>query len=179
MGKRSTKFYRKNEAEVMKRIGLKPTKNSGAGWIEKSDGQSELCICELKSTDKKSISVKQEYLNTLEYNAAVSHKIPVFAFQFLNKDEVWVAIKEDEFREYMKYKEQQKQKKSEKIVKENDFGIDSSDEMIYNTIKGQRYGKTYAARQRYEEQNKKEREQREEEYKNKRKEYYKQWQRKN
>lgn len=27
MNKRSTKFYRKNEAEVMKRIGFKPTKN--------------------------------------------------------------------------------------------------------------------------------------------------------
>lgn len=31
MSKRSTKFYRKNEADVMKRLGFKPTKNSGAG----------------------------------------------------------------------------------------------------------------------------------------------------
>ena len=31
MNKRSIKFYRKNEAEVMKRLGFKPTKNSGAG----------------------------------------------------------------------------------------------------------------------------------------------------
>lgn len=31
--KRSTKFYRKNEREVMKGLGFKPTKNSGAGWI--------------------------------------------------------------------------------------------------------------------------------------------------
>ena len=41
MGKRSTKFYRKNEEEVMRRLGFKPTKNSGAGWIEKEDGQNE------------------------------------------------------------------------------------------------------------------------------------------
>ena len=41
MVKRSTKFYRKNEAEVMQQLGLKPTKNSGAGWIEKEDGQNE------------------------------------------------------------------------------------------------------------------------------------------
>jgi hypothetical protein len=27
--KRSGKFYRKNEAEVMRDLGLKPTKNSG------------------------------------------------------------------------------------------------------------------------------------------------------
>lgn len=31
MPKRSTKFYRKNEADVMKRLGFKPTKNSGSG----------------------------------------------------------------------------------------------------------------------------------------------------
>ena len=31
--KRSGKFYRKNEAEVMKALGLKPTKNSGSGWV--------------------------------------------------------------------------------------------------------------------------------------------------
>ena len=30
---RSGKFYRRNEAEVMKSLGLKPTKNSGSGWI--------------------------------------------------------------------------------------------------------------------------------------------------
>lgn len=33
MAKRSTKFYRRNEAEVMKSLGLKPTKNSGSGWV--------------------------------------------------------------------------------------------------------------------------------------------------
>lgn len=31
--KRSGKFYSKNEAEVMKALGLKPTKNSGSGWV--------------------------------------------------------------------------------------------------------------------------------------------------
>lgn len=33
MNKRSTRFYRKNEAEVMKRLGFKPTKNSGGDYI--------------------------------------------------------------------------------------------------------------------------------------------------
>ena len=92
MNKRSTKFYRKNEAEVMKRLGFKPTKNSGAGWVEKCDGQSEDFICELKSTDKESYTLKQKTLHELEYHACVAHKTPVFAFQFLNRDEVWVAI---------------------------------------------------------------------------------------
>lgn len=96
MAKRSTKFYRKNESEVMKRIGFKPTRNSGATWIEKCDGQSDHCICELKSTDNSSFTVKQEYLHTLEAHAIEAHKLPVFAFQFLNTDEVWLSIKESD-----------------------------------------------------------------------------------
>lgn len=96
MNKRSTKWYRKNEAEVMKRIGFKPTRNSGATWIEKCDGQSDHCICELKSTDNSSFTVKQEYLHTLESHAIEAHKLPVFAFQFLNTDEVWLSIKESD-----------------------------------------------------------------------------------
>lgn len=96
MNKRSTKWYRKNEAEVMKRLGFKPTRNSGATWIDKADGQNDHCICELKSTDKSSFTVKQEYLHTLEANAIEAHKLPVFAFQFINRDEVWLAVKESD-----------------------------------------------------------------------------------
>ena len=96
MTKRSTKFYRKNEAEVMHRLGFKPTRNSGATWIEKCDGQSDHCICELKSTDNSSFTLKQDYLHTLESHAIEAHKLPVFAFQFLNADEVWISIKESD-----------------------------------------------------------------------------------
>ena len=94
--KRSTKFYRKNEAEVMKRLGFYPVVNSGAGWIGKEDGESDKMLCQLKSTDKESISIKQHDLHTLEIHAAESHKLPVFAFQFLNRDEVWLAVKESD-----------------------------------------------------------------------------------
>lgn len=96
MNKRGTKWYRKNEAEVMQRLGFKPTRNSGATWIDKADGQNDHCICELKSTDKASFTVKQEYLHTLEANAIEAHKLPVFAFQFINRDEVWLAVKESD-----------------------------------------------------------------------------------
>lgn len=100
MNKRSTKWYRKNEAEVMHRLGLKPTKNSGAGWIEKCDGENEHFLCELKSTDHESFSIKQSVLHVLEHHALEAHKIPLFAFQFINRDEVWVAIKEDDIQAY-------------------------------------------------------------------------------
>ena len=91
--KRSGKFYRKNEADVMKALGLKPTKNSGSGWIEKEDGQSEHVICQLKSTDANSIKVNKKDLDVLSYNAAVTHKLPVFAIQFLQSNEVYLIVK--------------------------------------------------------------------------------------
>lgn len=94
MTKRTTKWYRKNEAEVMHRLGFKPTRNSGATWIDKGDGQNEHCICELKSTDNASYRLEQTTLHTLEANAIEAHKLPVFALQFLNVDEVWLAVKE-------------------------------------------------------------------------------------
>jgi hypothetical protein len=105
MAKRSTKFYRRNEAEVMESLGLTPTKNSGAGWVEKSDGQSEHIICELKSTDAQSYRIRLEDLHTLEYNASVCHKIPVFVVQFLGTKEVYLLVKPEVLSEAEKYLE--------------------------------------------------------------------------
>lgn len=93
---RSFKFYRKNEAEVMHSLGMKETKNSGSGWIEKEDGQNEYLICQLKSTDAQSIKVNQKDIRMLEKNALVAHKIPLFAIQFLNTNEVWLMIKPED-----------------------------------------------------------------------------------
>ena len=110
MAKRSTRFYRKNEVEVIHRLGINPTINSGAGWIQKEDGESDLFMCQLKSTDNKSISVKQEDINALEYHACISHKIPIFALQFLTTDSVYVMIPEEEFKEYQNYKKAKQNK---------------------------------------------------------------------
>lgn len=101
--KRSGKFYRKNEAEVMKMLGLEPTKNSGSGWIEKEDGQSEHIICQLKSTDANSIKINKRDLDVLEHNAAVTHKLPVFAIQFLQSNEVYLLARPDVLCDIAKY----------------------------------------------------------------------------
>ena len=94
--KRSTKWYRKNEAEVMKDLGLTPTKNSGSGWIEKGDGQNEHVICELKSTDANSYRVQLQDLQKIEHHGNVSHKIPVFAVQFIQAEEVYLIVKPED-----------------------------------------------------------------------------------
>lgn len=103
MAKRSTKFYRKNEEEVMTALGLKPTKNSGSGWIEKEDGQNDYIICQLKSTDAQSIRVNQKDIRILERNASIAHKLPVFAIQFLNTGEVWLMAKPEDFTSISEY----------------------------------------------------------------------------
>lgn len=122
MMKRSGKFYRKNEAEVMKLLGLKPTKNSGSGWVEKEDGQSENVICQLKSTDANSIKINKKDLDVLSYNAEVAHKLPVFAFQFLQSNEVYLIIKPEMLCEAAKYIETGEYESANEFV-----GIDLSE----------------------------------------------------
>lgn len=101
--KRSGKFYRRNESEIMIELGLKPTKNSGSGWIEKEDGQNEKIICQLKSTDANSIKINKQDIDTLLYNANVSHKIPVFAINFLSTNETYLVIRPEDLEMVNKY----------------------------------------------------------------------------
>lgn len=101
--KRSGKFYRKNEKEVMQVLGLEQTLNSGSGWIEKEDGQSEQVIAQLKSTDAQSIKIELKDIHTLEYNAEVVHKLPVFAIQYLATDEVFLLMRPEHLEELAQY----------------------------------------------------------------------------
>ena len=105
--KRSGKFYRKNENEVMKLLGFKPTKNSGAGWIEKEDGENEHCLCQLKSTDANSIKINKLDIDKLLYHASVSKKLPVFAVQFLENNEIFLLVKPEDLSDIAKYIETQ------------------------------------------------------------------------
>ena len=169
MNKRSTKWYRKNEAEVMKRLGFKETRNSGATWIDKGDGQNEHCICELKSTDKESYSLKQTTLHVLEAEAIEAHKLPVFALQFINTDEIWLTVKETDIEAFKHHiieewkerqgllKEEQKEKEQEilDIFDEEDYNNDSDLKKETNHTKNAKAN--LLARKKYQEQREKER----------------------
>ena len=129
--KRSGKFYRKNEADVMRSLGLEPTPNSGSGPIWKEDGQSDEVICQLKSTDANSIRINKKDLDVLSYNAAVTHKLPVFAIQFLQSNEVYLLIKPELLCEAAKYIETGEYESANEFV-----GIDLSEhEQIISTPK--------------------------------------------
>lgn len=135
--KRSTKFYRKNEAEVMRVLGLVPTKNSGAGWIEKEDGQNENVICQLKSTDAQSIRIVQKDIHTLVHNAEVTHKIPVFAIQFLNTGEVWILSKPENLQDISKFlKGEEVTKFDLKIDINEDYKENKNVKMIKSSLGG-------------------------------------------
>lgn len=139
MEKRTTKWYRKNETEVIQRLGFKPTRNSGATWIDKGDGQNEHCICELKSTDKESYRLEQTTLHTLEANAIESHKLPVFALQFLNVDEVWLAVKETDIEAF---KQLIKASVLEELIgNANFYDVKKDLQKILDKIKGKSYNK--------------------------------------
>lgn len=87
----------------MKYLGLNPTPNSGSGWIIKEDGENEHVVCQLKSTDKQSIKVNKADIDTLQYNALVSHKLPVFAIQFLQSNEIFLIVKPEDLTDIVKY----------------------------------------------------------------------------
>ena len=146
---RTTKFYRKNEEEVMEALGLKPTKNSGAGWIEKEDGQNDHVICQLKSTDAQSIKINQKDIRILEYNANVCHKLPVFAIQFLNTGEVWLMAKPEDFVSVSEYIQTGKTDSSAT------FELDLSDAEDYTPAPTRVISSAASARERFNEERKK------------------------
>lgn len=170
MARRSTKYYRKNESEVMRKLGFKPTKNSGAGWLEKEDGENDFCLCQLKSTDKESISIKQKDLHTLEYNAIVSHKTPVLVIQFIQNDEVYLLIKPEDLEQIKGIVS------GSSPEKKSFFDIDSETEDWYNNIVHEKIrSENYSAREQYYKKKVEEREQKMEELKQKLKEGGKDW----
>ena len=146
--KRSGKFYRKNEVEVMEMLGLKPTKNSGSGWVEKEDGQSDEVICQLKSTDAESIRIHKKDLDVLSYNAAVAHKLPVFAIQFLQSNEVYLLVKPDMLCEAAQYIETGEYQSANEFV-----GIDLSEHEETTTNVGKVIKSSSKAREQFKREN--------------------------
>lgn len=87
----------------MKLLGLEPVPNSGSGWVAKEDGESENILCQLKSTDAMSIKLNLNDIHVLEKHAVVSHKLSVFAIQFLTSNDVYVLCKPLDLLEVSKY----------------------------------------------------------------------------
>ena len=134
----------------MRSLGLEPTPNSGSGWLVKEDGQSENVICQLKSTDANSIKVNKKDLDVLSYNAAVAHKLPVFAIQFLQSSEVYLIVKPEMLCEAAKYIETGEHESANKFV-----GIDLSEHETMTSKTKKVIKSSSNARERFNKENEK------------------------
>ena len=92
MRKRSGKFYSNNEKKTLESLGFVPSPMSGAGWIVKEDGENDVAMVQLKSTDSSSYRLDILDMKKLEYHAYVSNKVPIFLVQFLNQDKVYAIV---------------------------------------------------------------------------------------
>lgn len=79
----------------MKGLGFKPAPASGAGWIAKEDGENDLAMVQLKSTDSTRYTLDMLDMKKLEYHANTSHKIPIFVVQFLKEDRLYAIVPVD------------------------------------------------------------------------------------
>lgn len=104
-GRRSGKFYMRNEQEVMERLGLKQVPGSGSSWIAREDGENDDVLCQLKSTDASSIRIRRQDIEALRHNAGIAHKLPVFAIQFLQGDEVYLVVRPQDVTDLVEYLE--------------------------------------------------------------------------
>lgn len=86
----------------MELLGLEETSNSGAGWIEKGDGQSEDILAELKSTSKTSYRITKDDLEKVKHHAFVANKIPIFVIQFLEDNDIWLMVKPSDVKDLAK-----------------------------------------------------------------------------
>lgn len=102
MKRRSTKFWYKNEKEVMKKLGLKPTPGSGSGDVFKEDGYNDFVLCQLKSTDANQIAIKRLDVEKLMFHSDTVRKVPVFVLQFINGP-LLIATVPDEIGNLSKY----------------------------------------------------------------------------
>lgn len=90
--KRSGRFYSRNEKETLRSLGLTPAPMSGAGWVIKEDGENDVAIVQLKSTDSSSYRIDMLDMKKLEYHAAESHKVPILLVQFLKQNKIYAIV---------------------------------------------------------------------------------------
>lgn len=97
--KRTGKFYSRNEKETLSRFGLKPSPMSGAGWVIKEDGENDIVMVQLKSTDSSSYRLGLLDLTKLEYHADISRKVPIFLIQYLKTGKIYAVVDIDNIKE--------------------------------------------------------------------------------
>ena len=109
--RRSNRFYsNRQEKKVAKAVGGKQTPNSGATSFMKSDILTDLFAIECKTvtTEKKSFSIKKEWLKKNKEEAfEMGKSYSVLAFNFGPDSENYYVIDEKLFKELIEYLEKE------------------------------------------------------------------------
>lgn len=105
--KKPTRYYSdKQEKSVIKSVGGKQTKNSGATMFDKSDISVDkfLIECKTKTTLSQSLSIKKEWLEKNEKEALFMGKpYSALAFNFGPGEDNYYIIDEDLFNKLLNY----------------------------------------------------------------------------
>ena len=92
--KNSNRYYSdRHEKRTAKNIGAKVQTSSGSSAFLKGDLYSDKCLIECKTatTEKKSFSIKKEWLEKLEEQCfAMGKKHPILAFDFGDGDNYYI-----------------------------------------------------------------------------------------
>ncbi len=111
---RDKKFYNKNEKKVMRKLGFNPQEASGSGWVKKEDGENNVALAQLKSTDCESFKLSLVDIDKLVYHANVSNKMPIFILEFIGKTTM-VMIRPEDLDEFVRYMVKGEFKEKEEI----------------------------------------------------------------
>lgn len=114
--RRSGKDWFRNEREVMCQLGLVQVPGSGSSWVAREDGENDGVLCQLKSTDKGSIRVQLQDIHELQVHALTSHKLPVFAIQFRESNEVFLLVSPTDLQLAAEYLEDPRKPREEEVV---------------------------------------------------------------
>lgn len=92
--KNSTRYYSdRHEKRTAKQLGAKVQTSSGSSDFLKGDVVTKSCFveCKTSTTEKKSFSIKKEWLDKAEEQCmAMGKKYPILAFDFGDGDNYYV-----------------------------------------------------------------------------------------
>jgi len=106
MEKKPTRYYSdKQEKRTAKKLGAKVQTSSGSSDFLKGDVVSDTCLIECKTcvTEKKSFSIKKEWLEKVDEQCyAMGKRYPILAFDFGDGENYYV-LPESVMKKFIEY----------------------------------------------------------------------------
>lgn len=88
---------RQQEIRIAKRVGGERNAMSGAGWRRKHDVREDGVLWEMKRTNKRSITIKADDLESVRKQALLEGRSPALGFELAERN--YVILTEDDYLE--------------------------------------------------------------------------------